>query len=143
VTVSQPDAADDPAQPPTALDPAIATALNPDAAGLVPAVIQEQRTGEVLMVGWMDQEALYRTLTSGRATFWSRSRGDYWVKGETSGNRMWVRRAWLDCDGDTVLIMVSADGPACHTGTRTCFDDRVLPVTPHYGGGDDVYQESS
>nr|WP_231920075.1 phosphoribosyl-AMP cyclohydrolase [Microlunatus soli] len=110
------------------LDPQIADLLKRDADGLVTAVVQQHDTGEVLMVGWMDDEALHRTLTSGRSTFWSRSRQEYWVKGETSGNRQWVREVRLDCDGDTLLVKVDQEGPACHTGTRTCFDSRVLDV---------------
>jgi len=112
----------------SALDPGIADLLKRDGSGLVTAVIQQHDTGEVLMVGWMDDEALHRTLTTGRTTFWSRSRRQYWVKGETSGNRQWVREVRLDCDGDTLLVRVDQEGPACHTGTRTCFDDRVLPA---------------
>lgn len=108
------------------LDPDIAARLKRDTAGLVPAVIQAHDTGEVLMVGWMDDEALHRTLTTGRSTFFSRSRQEYWVKGETSGNRQWVREVRLDCDGDTLLVRVEQEGPACHTGTRTCFDSDVL-----------------
>ena len=108
------------------LDPAIADQLKRDADGLVAAVIQQYDSGEVLMVGWMDDEALHRTLATGRTTFWSRSRQSYWVKGETSGNRQWVREVRLDCDGDTLLVRVDQEGPACHTGTRTCFDGRVL-----------------
>jgi phosphoribosyl-AMP cyclohydrolase len=108
------------------LDPAIASLLKRDAAGLVTAVIQEQATGEVLMVGWMDDEALHRTLTTGRTTFYSRSRQGYWVKGETSGNTQEVREVRLDCDGDTVLVRVHQVGVACHTGRRTCFDARLL-----------------
>ena len=108
------------------LDPAIASLLKRDAGGLVAAVIQEQATGEVLMVGWMDDEALHRTLTSGRTTFYSRSRQDYWVKGETSGNIQEVQEVRLDCDGDTVLVRVHQVGVACHTGDRTCFDARLL-----------------
>ncbi|MBA8795201.1 phosphoribosyl-AMP cyclohydrolase [Friedmanniella endophytica] len=104
------------------LDPTVAARLKRDAAGLVAAVVQEQRTGEVLMVGWMDDEALHRTLTTGRTTFWSRSRREYWVKGETSGHRQWVHDVRLDCDGDTLLVAVRQEGPACHTGTRSCFD---------------------
>lgn len=111
------------------LDPAIAARLTRDRAGLVPAVIQDVRSGEVLMVGWMDDHALHRTLTSGRTVFYSRSRGDYWVKGETSGNRQWVREVRLDCDGDTLLVRVEQEGPACHTGSRSCFDDGALPVS--------------
>ena len=110
------------------LDPAIAALLKRDPAGLVPAVVQDEQTREVLMLGWMDDEALHRTLTTGRSTFWSRSRGEYWVKGETSGHRQWVRGVRLDCDGDTILLKVDQTGPACHTGDRTCFDARPLPV---------------
>jgi phosphoribosyl-AMP cyclohydrolase len=108
------------------LDPAVAARLKRNADGLVPVVVQEHDTGDVLMVAWMDDEALHRTLTSGRTTFFSRSRQDYWVKGETSGNRQWVREVRLDCDGDTLLVRVEQEGPACHTGTRSCFDSDVL-----------------
>jgi phosphoribosyl-AMP cyclohydrolase len=110
----------------SALDPQIAAMLKRDSAGLIPAVIQEQGSGEVLMVGWMDDEALHRTLTTGRTTFFSRSRNSLWVKGETSGNRQWVREVRLDCDGDTLLVKVHQQGPACHTGDRSCFDSRLL-----------------
>jgi phosphoribosyl-AMP cyclohydrolase len=97
--------------------------------GLLPAVIQQHDTREVLMLGYMDREALRRTLTSGRVTFWSRSRREYWRKGDTSGHAQYVRDAALDCDGDTVLVQVDQVGVACHTGTRTCFDaDRLHPV---------------
>jgi phosphoribosyl-AMP cyclohydrolase len=110
------------------LDPDIAALLKRDRAGLITAVIQEASTGEVLMVGWMDDQALHKTLTTGRSTFFSRSRGEYWVKGETSGHRQWVREVRLDCDGDTVLVKVHQEGGACHTGARTCFDARQLPA---------------
>ena len=111
----------------SALDPAVAARLKRDERGLVVAVVQQHDTGEVLMVGWMDDEALHRTLTTGRSTFWSRSRQDYWVKGETSRHVQDVREVRLDCDGDTVLVLVDPHGPACHTGDRTCFDaDRLL-----------------
>ena len=110
----------------TALDPAVADRLKRDRDGLVPAVVQQHDTGEVLMLGWMDDEALHRTLTTGRGTFWSRSRGEYWVKGETSGHRQLVRSVRLDCDGDTLLVAVDQEGPACHTGARTCFDRDLL-----------------
>ena len=103
--------------------------LKRDPAGLVAAVVQQEATGEVLMVGWMDDTALHHTLTTGRSTFYSRSRGELWVKGETSGHRQWVREVRLDCDGDTVLVLVDQEGPACHTGDRSCFDARVLPAT--------------
>ena len=89
---------------PSALDPGIAARLKRDAAGLVPAVAQQYDTGEVLMVGWMDDEALHRTLTTGRCTYWSRSRQEYWVKGDTSGHVQQVKAVALDCDGDTVLV---------------------------------------
>lgn len=82
------------------------------------------------MVGWMNDEALHRTLTTGRVTYWSRSRSEYWVKGGTSGNVQNVRSVALDCDGDTVLVRVDQVGPACHTGARTCFDGRELPAVP-------------
>ena len=97
-----------------------AIAYNAD--GLVPAVVQEQGTGAVLMLAWMNEEALARTLETGRTWFWSRSRREFWCKGETSGDRQWVREAYYDCDGDTVLLVVEQEGRgACHTGERTCF----------------------
>ena len=100
-----------------------------DANGLVAAIIQQHDSLEVLMMAWMDAEALRRTLTTGRVTFWSRSRGEYWRKGDTSGHIQLVRGARLDCDGDAVLISVEQVGAACHTGTRTCFDsDDLEPV---------------
>ena len=108
------------------LDPAVAGLLRRDPAGLVAAVVQQHDTGEVLMLGWMDDEALRRTLTTGRGTFWSRSRAEYWVKGETSGHRQHVVEVRLDCDGDTLLVKVDQEGPACHTGARTCFDADLL-----------------
>jgi phosphoribosyl-AMP cyclohydrolase len=110
----------------THLDAEIAARLKRDANNLVPAVVQQHDTGAVLMLGWMDDEALHRTLASGRATYWSRSREAYWVKGETSGNRQWVREVRLDCDGDALLVKVDQEGPACHTGAATCFDDDLL-----------------
>ncbi|GLZ75331.1 phosphoribosyl-AMP cyclohydrolase [Actinorhabdospora filicis] len=114
--------------PPSALDPAIAARLKRDSAGLVAAVVREHRTGEVLMLAWMDDEALHRTLTTGDATYWSRSRGEYWVKGATSGNTQKVVSVALDCDGDALLVTVEQTGPACHTGTPTCFTGRELPL---------------
>ncbi|TQK19589.1 phosphoribosyl-AMP cyclohydrolase [Microbacterium sp. SLBN-154] len=90
--------------------------------GLVAAIVQQWDTREVLMLGWMDAEALRRTLTEGRVTFWSRSRQEYWRKGDTSGHAQFVRGARLDCDGDAILVEVDQVGVACHTGTRTCFD---------------------
>jgi len=111
------------------LEPDVAARLKRSADGLVPAIVQQQGTGEVLMLGWMDREAMRRTLTEGRVTFWSRSRQEYWRKGDTSGHIQLVRGARLDCDGDAVLILVEQVGAACHTGTRTCFDsDDLDPV---------------
>ena len=106
----------------TSLDPAIAARLKRDARGLVPAVVQQHDTGEVLMLGWMDDEALRRTLTTGRVVFWSRSRQEYWRKGDTSGHAQYVRSVAIDCDGDALLVRVDQVGAACHTGARTCFD---------------------
>ena len=95
--------------------------------GLVRLVWQQHDTGEVLMLGWMDDEALARTLETRRATYWSRSRQEYWVKGETSGHTQRVVEVRLDCDGDTLLVKVDQVDGACHTGDRTCFDaDLVL-----------------
>ena len=111
------------------LDPAVAARLKRDDHGLVVAVVQQHDTGEVLMVGWMDDEALHRTLTTGRSTFWSRSRREYWVKGDSSGHVQHVRSVALDCDGDSVLVRVEQTGAACHTGDRSCFDAGALPVT--------------
>src|SRR5258707_11359627 len=111
---------------PSQLAPEIAAQLKRDDHGLVTAVVQQQGSGEVLMVGWMDDEALHRTLTTGRATYWSRSRREYWVKGDTSGNVQKVHEVRLDCDGDALLVVVDQTGPACHTGSRTCFDADVL-----------------
>jgi phosphoribosyl-AMP cyclohydrolase len=110
----------------TSLDPAIAARLKRNRDGLVPAVAQAHDTGEVLMLGWMDDEALARTLETRRATYWSRSRQEYWVKGDTSGHVQHVREVRLDCDGDTILVRVDQVGAACHTGDRTCFDADLL-----------------
>jgi phosphoribosyl-AMP cyclohydrolase len=115
-----------PPRAPSDLDPAIAARLKRDANGLVAAVVQQYDSGDVLMVGWMDDEALHRTLTTGRATYWSRSRRQYWVKGETSGHVQHVRSVALDCDGDALLVKVDQVGAACHTGNRTCFDADVV-----------------
>jgi phosphoribosyl-AMP cyclohydrolase len=93
-----------------------------DAAGLVPAIVQEEATGTVLMVGWMNEESLRKTLDTGRTWFWSRSRQEYWCKGETSGDRQYVREAFYDCDADVLLFKVEQEGRgACHTGERSCF----------------------
>lgn len=106
----------------SALDSTIAAMLKRNADGLVCAVVQDVETRDVLMVAWMDDEALHRTLTTRKGTYWSRSRQDYWVKGETSGHTQYVHDVRLDCDGDTLLVLVDQEGAACHTGDRTCFD---------------------
>ena len=103
--------------------------------GLLPAIIQEAGTKEVLMLGYMNAEALRRTLTEGRVTFWSRSRQEYWRKGDTSGNVQYVRGAALDCDADAILVTVHQLGPACHTGAHACFD--VDPLSPTLGEPND------
>jgi phosphoribosyl-AMP cyclohydrolase len=108
------------------LDPTVAARLKRDDQGLVAAVIRDNHTGEVLMLGWMDDEALHRTLTTGLATYWSRSREAYWVKGETSGYRQRVREVRIDCDGDALLVSVDQVGHACHTGAHSCFDSGLL-----------------
>lgn len=108
------------------LDPAIATRLKRDANGLFAAIVQERGTGQVLMVAWMDDEALARTLATRKGTYYSRSRAAYWVKGETSGHTQYVHSVRLDCDGDAVLLEVDQVGAACHTGDHTCFDVDVL-----------------
>jgi len=101
-------------------DELAAVAFGPD--GLVPAIVQDASDATVLMLGYMDEEALRRTLSTGRTWFWSRSRQEYWCKGETSGDRQWVRAVRYDCDGDTLLVIVDQDGRgACHTGARSCF----------------------
>jgi phosphoribosyl-AMP cyclohydrolase len=93
-----------------------------DTTGLVPAIVQEESTGLVLMVGWMNEESLRTTLETGRTWFWSRSRQEYWCKGETSGDRQYVREALYDCDADVLLFKVEQEGRgACHTGERSCF----------------------
>ena len=111
-----------------ALHPEIASRLKRDEHGLFAAIAQQHDTGEVLMLAWMDDEALRRTLVSGRVTYWSRSRREYWTKGDTSGNVQILKGAALDCDGDAVLLKVDQSGGACHTGDRTCFDAGVLPL---------------
>ena len=110
------------------LAPAIAARLKRDDHGLFAAIAQQYDTGEVLMLAWMDDEALRRTLATGRVTYWSRSRGEYWTKGDTSGNVQVLKSAALDCDGDVVLLKVDQTGGACHTGDRTCFDAGALPL---------------
>jgi phosphoribosyl-AMP cyclohydrolase len=123
----------EPSAPDAAIDPeAVVARARFDSAGLLPAIIQQHDTGEVLMLGYMNAEALRRTLTEGRVTFWSRSRHEFWRKGDTSGNAQFVRGAALDCDGDTLLVSVDQIGVACHTGARSCFD--VDPLSPVIGG---------
>lgn len=107
---------------PITVDPADLAQIRFDDAGLVPAIVQEQGTGEVLMLGWMSDESLRRTLETGRSWFWSRSRQELWCKGETSGDRQYVRSVRYDCDGDAILLLVEQEGRgACHTGERSCF----------------------
>lgn len=113
------------------LDSAIADRLRRTGDGLVPAIVQQYDTGEVLMLAWMDDEALRRTLSTRQGTYWSRSRQEYWVKGATSGHTQRVVEVRLDCDADTVLVKVDQTGGACHTGDRTCFDaDLLLAPVP-------------
>ena len=102
--------------------------------GLMPAIIQQWDTREVLMLGYMNAEALRRTLTEGRVTFWTRSRQEFGRKGDTSGNHQLVRGAALDCDADTILVTVDQHGPACHTGAHACFD--VDPLSPFVEASD-------
>lgn len=108
---------------PSPLDPTIAARLKRDRAGLVAAVVQQFDSGQVLMLGWMDDEALARTLSTGRVTFFSRSKQEYWRKGDTSGHVQFVKSVALDCDGDALLVRVDQVGSACHTGARSCFEE--------------------
>lgn len=110
------------------LDPELAARLKRTADGLICAVVVDHPTSDVLMVAWMNDEALARTLSTRRGTYYSRSRKELWVKGETSGHVQHVREVRLDCDADTVLVRVDQVGPACHTNTRSCFDteERLL-----------------
>jgi phosphoribosyl-AMP cyclohydrolase len=120
---------------PIAVDEADLSAVAYNDDGLVPAIVQDRTTGQVLTLAWMDEAALRRTLSSGRTWFWSRSRQEYWCKGETSGDRQWVRAAYYDCDGDAVLVVVDQEGRgACHTGERTCFYRAF--------GGEDLSQDA-
>lgn len=122
-------ATDDPTRPATdgpALDPAIAGLLRRNPDGLVPAIVQDAPSGRVLMLAWMDDEALRLTLQTRQGTYWSRSRQEYWVKGATSGHTQHVRSVELDCDGDALLLRVDQTGPACHTGAPSCFDSHTL-----------------
>lgn len=118
----------------TTLPDEVAALLKRTPDGLVPAIAQDATTGRVLMMAWMNDEALALTLSTGRGTYWSRSRRTMWVKGEESGHRQWVRKVELDCDGDTLLLQVEQEGAACHLGTRSCFDTRTLRLA---AGGTD------
>lgn len=100
--------------------------LDYDINGLIPAVVQDAENDQVLMVAWMNSEALERTLETGEAHFWSRSRQELWHKGATSGNRLHVQEVWVDCDADTLLLRADPAGPTCHTGAKSCFY-RQLP----------------
>ena len=100
-----------------------------DEKGLIPAIIQDVDSGEVLMLGYMSEESLHRTLESGQVWFYSRSRQELWHKGATSGNYLNLRAMWEDCDEDTLLLKVKPDGPVCHTGNRTCFFQQLTPET--------------
>jgi phosphoribosyl-AMP cyclohydrolase len=133
----------DPAPTRPASEPAeLIAGLTFDAQGLLPAVVQDHRDQAVLMVGWMDAEAVRRTLTSGRTWFWSRSRQEYWCKGETSGHRQYVRSVHADCDRDTLLVQVEQVGPACHTGTRSCFSAELPAVTGEAPAPDDAHADT-
>lgn len=125
------------------LDPTVARRLTLNQQGLVPAVVQEAGSGDVLMLAWMDPKALAHTLATRQATYWSRSRQEYWIKGATSGHTQYVREVRLDCDGDTVLLVVEQQGGACHTGDHTCFDaDQVLaPEEPRWPAGANAEEE--
>jgi phosphoribosyl-AMP cyclohydrolase/phosphoribosyl-ATP pyrophosphohydrolase/phosphoribosyl-AMP cyclohydrolase len=111
-----------PTATPIATDAASLAEVRYNADGLVAAIVQEQGTGQVLMLAWMNEPTLRETLETGRTVFWSRSRGERWAKGDTSGDRQWVREAYYDCDGDTLLFVVEQEGKgACHTGAHSCF----------------------
>jgi phosphoribosyl-AMP cyclohydrolase len=112
--------------------------------GLVPAIIQEQSTGRVLMMAWMNREALQKTIDLGKTVFWSRSRQKYWIKGETSGHFQTVKDVALDCDGDTVLVQVEQTGAACHEGYKSCFfrsikGEEISVTEPRLIDPDNVY----
>ncbi len=106
-----------------AFDPAT---LKMNDAGLIPAIAQDAETGDVLMMAWMNAEAIERSLQSGRVTYWSRSRAEFWVKGETSGNHQKLLEMRVDCDRDCLLLLVRQEGPACHTGRRSCFYTAII-----------------
>jgi phosphoribosyl-AMP cyclohydrolase len=119
-----------------------------DADGLVPAIAQQHDTGEILMVAWMNREAVRVTLAEGRACYWSRSRRALWRKGETSGQVQVLKELRLDCDGDTVLLLVEQEGVACHTGRRNCFfrawrDGDWVEIAQPLVSPEDLYKEPS
>jgi phosphoribosyl-AMP cyclohydrolase len=115
-----------------------------NADGLVPAIVQEQGTGEVLMMAWMNEATLLETLESGRTVFWSRSRQERWRKGDTSGERQWVRDARYDCDGDVLLFVVEQEGQgACHTGNHSCFHRSFGDGRPVAGGQSEGDREAA
>ena len=101
------------------------SAIRYNAEGLVPVVAQDATSGEVLMLAWMNEEAVRLTLATGQVTYWSRSRKALWRKGESSGHTQTLREFWVDCDGDTLLLKVQQTGPACHTGEKTCFFNKI------------------
>lgn len=111
------------------MDTAWIDKLKFDDKGLIPAIIQDVKTGEVLMVAYMNKDTVKMSIETGKATFWSRSRNKLWIKGETSGNFLNIKELYYDCDMDTLLFKVSPVGPACHTGNRTCFFTKV-DLTP-------------
>ena len=102
------------------------TGLKFNESGLIPAIVQDDDTGEVLMLAYMNEESLGRTIVSSEVWFYSRSRQELWHKGETSGNRLIVRSVWLDCDSDTILVKAHPTGPVCHTGNKTCFFQQLI-----------------
>jgi phosphoribosyl-AMP cyclohydrolase len=110
----------------TAARSAFLSGLRFTAEGLIPAIVQDDESNEVLMMAWMNAESIQCTLDEGRTVFWSRSRQELWRKGETSGNVQTLVSIAADCDADTLLLRVQQAGPACHTGTRSCFTDRVF-----------------
>jgi phosphoribosyl-AMP cyclohydrolase len=122
-----------PVATPLSAAPEQLAAIRYNADGVVPAIIQEHASRTVLMMGWMNEAALLESLTTGRTVFWSRSRRERWRKGDTSGDRQWIREAYYDCDGDTLLFLVEQEGRgACHTGEYTCFY-RSLGVPAEHG----------
>jgi phosphoribosyl-AMP cyclohydrolase len=130
-----------------AIDRALAE-IKFDADGLVPAIAQQHDSGEILMVAWMNREAVRVTLDEGRACYWSRSRGKLWRKGETSGQAQMLKEFRLDCDGDTVLLLVEQEGVACHTGRRNCFfrawrDDGWVEIAQPLLAPEELYGEKT